>query len=99
MLFVRQPASKLNHFKQSTQKDEQRKCYREEEGESRTQGHGDIWTWVLTELNRRQAEVPELGTGFFLNKMCRGNRIKFVMLYIFITSFTNVNSDYGIELH
>lgn len=34
------PELKQNHFRQSTQKDEQRKCYREEEGESRTKGHG-----------------------------------------------------------
>lgn len=59
------PELKQNHFRQSTQKDEQRKCFREEEGESRTKGHGEIWTQVLSKLNGRQTELLVLGTGFF----------------------------------
>jgi hypothetical protein len=51
-----QPGSKLNYFKQFTQKSEQRSRYREEGGEYRTEGHGDRWTQVLTELNGRQGE-------------------------------------------
>lgn len=54
-----QPESKLNHFKQPSERDEQRSRYREEEAESRTQG--------LTELKGRQAEVPVLSSSFFLN--------------------------------
>lgn len=59
------PELKQNHFRQSTQKDEQRKCFREEEGESRTKGHGDIWTRYCPNFGR-QAEILVLGTGFFL---------------------------------
>jgi len=62
-----QPESKLNYLKQPTERDEQRSRYREEEGESRTQGQGDRWTWALTELKGRQGEVPVLSTHFFLN--------------------------------
>ena len=77
-----QPESKLNNFKQSTQKDEQRRCYREE-GENRAEGHGDRWIQVLTKLNGRQAEGTVFSASFFLNKLYRGNRRKFIMSHIF----------------
>ena len=77
-----QTESRLNHFRQSTQKDEQRSSYREEEGENRTEGHGDRWTLVLTELNKRQAEGQAFGTSLFSNKLYRGNTQKFIMSLI-----------------
>lgn len=77
------PESKQNHFRQFNEKDEQRKCYREEEGESRTKGNGDVWTWVMSKLNGRQAVVPVLGTGLFLNKQYIGNTGKFIMSRVF----------------
>jgi len=78
-----QPESKLNHFKQPTERDEQRSRYREEGGVSRTQGQGDRWTQALTELKGRQAEGPVFGTSSFLNKLYRGNKRKFIMLHSF----------------
>jgi hypothetical protein len=77
------PESNLNYFKQFTQKDEQRSKYREEGGEYRTEGRGDSWTQVPTELNGRQGEGPAFGTSFFLNKLYRGNTMKSVMSRIF----------------
>jgi hypothetical protein len=48
----------------------------EKKRESRTQGHGDIWTWEET------AEVAVLDTVFSLNKLYRGNTRKFIMSHI-----------------
>jgi hypothetical protein len=78
-----QSESKLNHFKQPTERDKQRSRYREEGGESRTQGQGYRWIWALTELKGRQAEGPVLRTSFFLNELYRGNARKFIVLHIF----------------